>query len=84
LLSSPVPDLEGRAYLSPVEAVEEVEGDTDGDVAGAVFAADAGCFFTNGIHDVKLLDFFVGAGGACVLCCAALCGAIRPAWQPTP
>ncbi|MFZ1205765.1 MAG: hypothetical protein WA369_09065 [Candidatus Acidiferrales bacterium] len=66
--------------MSPVAAVEGVEGD----VAGAVFAADAGCFFTNGSHDVKLLDFFMGAGGACALCCAALCGATKPAWQPTP
>jgi hypothetical protein len=69
--------------LSPVAAVEGVEGD----VAGAAFAADAGCFFTNGSHEVKLLDFFVDVftvGGVCALCCAALCGATKPAWQPTP
>ncbi|HEX4001267.1 MAG TPA: hypothetical protein VHX36_01370 [Candidatus Acidoferrales bacterium] len=69
--------------MSPLEAAEAVDGVDEG-VAGAAFDAAAACFLVNGSHDVKLLDFFVGAGGACALCCAALCGDTKPAWQPTP
>jgi hypothetical protein len=61
-------------------AVDEVI-DVDDDFAGALSAE---CFLVKGIHEVKLLDFLALAGFACALCCVALCGAIRPARQPTP
>ncbi|HEX4074726.1 MAG TPA: hypothetical protein VHX49_04950 [Candidatus Acidoferrales bacterium] len=69
--------------MTPVDAVE---GDVEEDGTGASFSAAAGCFLVNGSHDVKLLDFvdvFTVGGDAWALC-AALWGATRPAWQPTP
>jgi len=82
-----------EAEVAEAEVGAVADGAADVDAADAGVAAGtaddvagAACFLPNGSHDAKLLDFFTGAGagGACALCCAALCGDTSPAWQPTP
>lgn len=70
-------------YLPPLglDRVDEVAG-VEGDWVGALSAAGFECRQIMS-DDANDFDFFVFAGFACALCCVA-CGAIRPAWQPTP